>query len=114
MPPAGRRTRAGRWHRRGRSHRAARATESTPRPSRAARCCRRGPPPCRRRESRRSRGRDTVRAMQARILDGDKLVTTTDPAEIRAALAADRRIWIDLERQTPDAERLLAQVLGLP
>ena len=51
--------------------------------------------------------------MQARILDGDKLVTTTDPAEIRAALAADRRVWIDLERQTPDAEQLLAEVLRL-
>jgi magnesium transporter len=51
--------------------------------------------------------------MQARILDGDKLVTTTDPAEIRAALAANRRIWIDLERQTPDAEQLLAEVLRL-
>lgn len=51
--------------------------------------------------------------MQARILDGDKLRTTTDPAEIRAALAGDRRIWIDLERQTPDADALLTDVLAL-
>ncbi|HMG54339.1 MAG TPA: magnesium/cobalt transporter CorA [Kofleriaceae bacterium] len=51
--------------------------------------------------------------MQARILDGDKLRTTTDPAEIRAALADDLRIWIDLERQTPEATALLADVLKL-
>jgi magnesium transporter len=51
--------------------------------------------------------------MQARILDGDKLVTTTDPGEIRAALASGQRIWIDLERQTPEAEALLADVLRL-
>jgi magnesium transporter len=51
--------------------------------------------------------------MQARILDGDKLRTTTDPAEIRAALAAKQRIWIDLERQNPDATALLADVLKL-
>jgi len=51
--------------------------------------------------------------MQARILEGDKLRTTTDPAQIRAALAEDKRIWIDLERQTPDADALLAEVLKL-
>jgi magnesium transporter len=51
--------------------------------------------------------------MQARILDGDKLQTTTDPAEMRAALGDGRRIWIDLERQTPEANALLADVLKL-
>jgi magnesium transporter len=51
--------------------------------------------------------------MQARILDGDQLQTTTDLAEIRSALAADKRIWVDLERQTPDADELLAEVLKL-
>jgi magnesium transporter len=51
--------------------------------------------------------------MQARILDGDKLRTTTDPAEIRAALAAGDRIWIELERQSPDADALLADTLKL-
>jgi len=51
--------------------------------------------------------------MQARILEDDKLRTTTDPAEIRAALAAHKRIWIDLERQSPDADALLADVLRL-
>jgi magnesium transporter len=51
--------------------------------------------------------------MQARILDGDKLRTTTNPAEIRAALAADQRIWIDLERQNADADALLADTLKL-
>ena len=51
--------------------------------------------------------------MQARILEGDKLRATTDPAEIRAALGAGQRIWIDLERQTPDADALLTDVLKL-
>jgi magnesium transporter len=51
--------------------------------------------------------------MQARILDGDKLRTTTDPAEIRAAIAGDLRIWIDLERQNADADKLLADVLKI-
>lgn len=51
--------------------------------------------------------------MQARILEGDKLRTTTSPAEIRAALANGQRIWIDLERQSPDADALLAESLKL-
>jgi magnesium transporter len=51
--------------------------------------------------------------MQARILDGDKLRTTTDPAEIRAAFAEQRRIWVDLERQSPEADALLTDVLKL-
>jgi magnesium transporter len=51
--------------------------------------------------------------MQARILDGDKLRTTTNPAEIRAAFAENLRIWVDLERQSPDADALLADVLKL-
>jgi magnesium transporter len=51
--------------------------------------------------------------MQARILDGDKIRTTTDPAEIRAALAGNLRIWIDLERQNADADALLSDVLKL-
>jgi len=51
--------------------------------------------------------------MQARILEGDKLRTTTDLAEIRAALAADQRIWIDLERHSPEADALLGEVLKL-
>jgi magnesium transporter len=51
--------------------------------------------------------------MQGRILDGDKLRTTTDPAEIRAALASGQRIWIDLERQSAEADALLTEVLKL-
>ncbi|HSS00787.1 MAG TPA: CorA family divalent cation transporter, partial [Kofleriaceae bacterium] len=51
--------------------------------------------------------------MQARILDGDKLRTTTSPAEIRTALEANQRIWIDLERQSTDADALLGDVLKL-
>src|SRR5688500_3842164 len=51
--------------------------------------------------------------MLARILDGDKLRTTTSSADIRKALADKQRIWIDLERKSPEAEALLEQVLKL-
>ncbi len=51
--------------------------------------------------------------MQARILDGDKLVTTTRLEDIRAALAAKQRIWVDLERQSPEADALLKDTLKL-
>lgn len=51
--------------------------------------------------------------MLARILEEDKLVTTTSATEIRAALAANKRIWIDLERQSPEADKLLKEVLQI-
>lgn len=51
--------------------------------------------------------------MQARILDGDKLQTTTSLQEISAAFNAGKRIWVDLERQSKDADTLLADVLKL-
>jgi magnesium transporter len=49
----------------------------------------------------------------ARILEDNKLHATTSAAEIRAALAAGKRIWIDLERQTPEADALLSEVLKI-
>ena len=51
--------------------------------------------------------------MLGRILEGDKLVATTSFDEICAALAAKKRIWIDLERQSPDADKLLKEVLKI-
>ncbi len=51
--------------------------------------------------------------MQARILDGDKLVTTTRVEEIRAALAAKKKVWVDLERHSPEADALLKDTLKL-
>ena len=51
--------------------------------------------------------------MHARILDRDSLRTTTDLAEIRAALAAQRPIWIELDAKSPEAETLLADALHL-
>jgi len=47
----------------------------------------------------------------ARILDGAKLTTTTSFKEITEALAAKKQMWIDLERHSPDADKLLADVL---
>jgi len=51
--------------------------------------------------------------VQARILDGEQLQTTTSLQDIRAALAAGQRIWVDLERKSADADTLLADVLKL-
>jgi magnesium transporter len=45
--------------------------------------------------------------MLARILDGETLRTTTTPDEIREALKGGKRVWIDLERQSPEADALL-------
>ena len=49
--------------------------------------------------------------MLARILEDGKLHSTTSVAEIRAALAAGKRIWIELERHSPEADALLRDVL---
>jgi magnesium transporter len=51
--------------------------------------------------------------MQARILDDHKLRTTTSLADIREALATGQRVWIDLERRSPDADTLLGEVAKL-
>lgn len=51
--------------------------------------------------------------MQARIADHEAVRTTSDLAEIRAALAAGTPIWIELGAQTPEADVLLADVLHL-
>jgi magnesium transporter len=51
--------------------------------------------------------------VQARILDDNKLTTATSLAEIATALEAKKPIWIDLERQSPDADKLLTDVLKL-
>lgn len=45
--------------------------------------------------------------MLARVLEEGKIVSTTSPAEIRAALEQKKRIWIELERQSPEADALL-------
>ncbi|MGE0402272.1 MAG: CorA family divalent cation transporter, partial [Kofleriaceae bacterium] len=45
--------------------------------------------------------------MLARILDDAKLTATTKLDDIIAALAAKKPIWIDLERHSPDADKLL-------
>jgi magnesium transporter len=51
--------------------------------------------------------------MLARILDGDTLRSTTSSADVREALAQKKKIWIELERQTPDADALLHEVFKL-
>jgi magnesium transporter len=48
--------------------------------------------------------------MLARILQDGKLVATTNVTEIRAALAAGKRTWIELERQSPEADALLTEL----
>lgn len=51
--------------------------------------------------------------MLARILDGETLRSTTSMADIREALTLKQKIWIELERQTADAEALLRDVFKL-
>ena len=45
--------------------------------------------------------------MLARILEDGKIVSTTNPADMRAAIAAKKHVWIELERQSPEADALL-------
>ncbi len=52
--------------------------------------------------------------MQARILlDHDTIHATTNVTEIREAIESGKKIWIELERQTHDAELLLSETLKL-
>jgi magnesium transporter len=46
--------------------------------------------------------------MQARILVGDTVRTTSDLDEVRAAIAGKQTIWVELERQDAAAEAVLA------
>ena len=48
--------------------------------------------------------------MQASILDRDALHTTSELAEIRAALASRLPMWIELDQHTDDADALLAEL----
>jgi magnesium transporter len=48
--------------------------------------------------------------MLASILEGDHLRTSRDVTEIRAALAAQHPIWIDLQQPSSDADALLAEL----
>jgi len=48
--------------------------------------------------------------MLARILDGETLHTTTKSDEIREAIKGGKRVWVDLERQTPEADALLREL----
>jgi magnesium transporter len=40
-------------------------------------------------------------------LEEGKIVSTTDPQAMRAAIAEKKRIWIELERQSPEADAML-------
>jgi magnesium transporter len=48
--------------------------------------------------------------MLARILDGDRLEVSTDGAEALAAIKAGKTVWVDLERQTAEADKLLTDL----
>ncbi|HEY4239027.1 MAG TPA: magnesium/cobalt transporter CorA [Kofleriaceae bacterium] len=51
--------------------------------------------------------------MQARIFANDELQTTTSLADVKAALAANQLVWIDLERQSPELDAFLTGDLHL-
>lgn len=51
--------------------------------------------------------------MRALILDGDAVVQTTDLDEVADAHGQGKRFWIELDGRTPEAERLLEEVLKI-
>lgn len=48
--------------------------------------------------------------MYACILEGDTVRETTAPADIRAAVAAKQPVWIELEKQSAEADAVLADL----
>jgi magnesium transporter len=48
--------------------------------------------------------------MLARILENGGIAVSTDGAEILAAIKADKQVWVELERRTDEADRLLADL----
>lgn len=48
--------------------------------------------------------------MLARILEDGKIVATTNAPEIREALLGGKRMWIELERPSPEANALLTEL----
>ncbi len=51
--------------------------------------------------------------MRAFILAGERVEQTDDVAAMRAAIAAKKTLWIDLEAQSPEIDELLSGPLGL-
>ncbi len=51
--------------------------------------------------------------MKAMILEGDGVRRSEDFAELAAAHAAGTRFWVELDERTPEADRLLEEVLKI-
>ena len=51
--------------------------------------------------------------MIGRVLDNDRIRSTSDIGKIRATLAAKTPIWIELEKQSPEADAVLTDMLHL-
>lgn len=51
--------------------------------------------------------------MEARILEGSRLVVTQDPERIRQALERAEPVWVELERQDQACDQLLSEQLKL-
>jgi magnesium transporter len=51
--------------------------------------------------------------MRAIVVEGDKLRTLADPAEIKAALIANTPIWVQLEKQCAEEDDILTNVLDI-
>jgi magnesium transporter len=48
--------------------------------------------------------------IKALILDGDAVRETTSFADVAAAFAEDKRLWVELDEKTPEADRLLDEI----
>lgn len=51
--------------------------------------------------------------MKALILDGDAAIQTTDFGDVAAAHAQGKRFWVELDGRTPEADKLLEEVLKI-
>src|SRR5678810_246393 len=51
--------------------------------------------------------------MLARVFKDDKINVLTDPQEIRAAVESPDPVWIELEREAPECNHLLLDVLHI-
>jgi magnesium transporter len=64
-------------------------------------------------EIRIERRSTAPRGMKAFILDADTVIQTTDYKDVGAAHAAGKMFWVELDERTPEADKLLDEVLKI-
>lgn len=51
--------------------------------------------------------------MHAHVVEGEQVIRVDDPAEMRAALVAQKMIWIELEAHCKEADEILTEVIDV-